>query len=62
MNLILVTLLPMIFTRKSSWTSFSAANGQLMLFENGTYHEQKPHEIVKQIAVEDIKIFKSFKK
>jgi glycosyltransferase involved in cell wall biosynthesis len=62
MNMILISLLPLILTRKSSWKAFSAANGQCMLFENNIYREQNPHEIVKDIAVEDIEIFKIYKK
>ncbi|MEE4177660.1 MAG: glycosyltransferase [Bacteroides sp.] len=62
MNWILVSLLPLIFTRISSWTSFSAANGQFMLFHAKTYRKHHFHQMVRSQKVEDIIIFRKLKK
>jgi len=62
MNWILVSLLPLIFTRISSWPSFSAANGQFMLFDAGVYHKETFHKVLKSHKVEDIAIFRLMKK
>lgn len=62
MDWILVSLLPLIMTRVSSWTSFSAANGQFMLFNGATYRKHQFHQMVKSSKVEDIIIFRKIKK
>lgn len=62
MNFILLSLLPMILTRKSTHSSLSAANGQFMLFEKNTYHRIIPHEQVKNEPAEDILIARLYKK
>jgi glycosyltransferase involved in cell wall biosynthesis len=61
MNWILVSLLPLILTRISPWVSFSAANGQFMLFDAKTYRKQHFHQMVKFYKVEDIIIFRNLK-
>jgi glycosyltransferase involved in cell wall biosynthesis len=61
MNWILVSLLPLILTRASSWPSFSAANGQFMLFDADIYHRHRFHEEVRHHKVEDILIFRMMK-
>ena len=61
MNSILLSLLPMVLTRKSSRPSLAAANGQFMLFEKETYLEIQPHEKVKKHPVEDILIARMYK-
>lgn len=61
MNWILVSLLPLIFTRISPWVSFSAANGQFMLFDAGIYGKHQFHQMVKGQKVEDIIIFRKLK-
>ncbi len=62
MNSILLSLLPMILTRKSPRPSLAAANGQLMFFEKNTYLQVLPHEQVKNQMVEDILIARLYKK
>ncbi len=62
MNYILVSLLPLILVRKSSWPSFSAANGQCMFFNGSVYHQTDPHGRVRQQRVEDITIARLLKK
>ncbi|MFP4288558.1 MAG: glycosyltransferase [Bacteroidales bacterium] len=62
MNWILVSLLPLIFTRISGWSSFSAANGQFMLFEASVYRKHQYHKIHCTNKVEDITIFRYMKK
>jgi len=62
MNWILVSLLPLILTRVSSWASFSAANGQFMLFDAKIYAKNLFHQMVKADKVEDIIIFRKLKK
>lgn len=61
MNWVLVSLLPLILTRVSSWSSFSAANGQFMLFDAGVYRQHRFHEMVRSHQVEDILIFRKMK-
>lgn len=56
MHFILLTLLPLVLVRKSPYASLSAANGQFMFFERGTYNKYKPHEHAKRTTAEDIKI------
>jgi glycosyltransferase involved in cell wall biosynthesis len=62
MNWILLGLLPLILTRQSNMASFSAANGQFMLFRADIYHKYGFHERVKGKMVEDIEIFRLMKK
>jgi len=62
MNVILLSLLPLILVRKSRRPSLAAANGQFMLFDARVYKERSPHETVKSNKVEDIEIARNFKK
>ena len=62
MNWVLVSLLPLILTRVSSWPSFAAANGQFVLFDAAVYHRYRFHEMVKRHQVEDIVIFRKMKR
>ena len=62
MNYILLSLLPLVLVRKSTYPSLSAANGQYMLFNSEKYFEINPHEIMKANKVEDIEIARYFKK
>jgi glycosyltransferase involved in cell wall biosynthesis len=62
MNFILLSLLPLILVRKSSFPSLSAANGQFMLFNADIYKKTAPHEKMKMENVEDIAISQYFKK
>ncbi len=62
MNWVLTGLLPLILTRISSWPSFSAANGQFMLFRADVYHRYGFHSMIKGEIVEDIEIFRQMKK
>jgi glycosyltransferase involved in cell wall biosynthesis len=61
-NWILLTLLPLNLVRKSSWSSFSAANGQCMLFDGDNYRKNQWHKSVKAEVVEDIAIMREMKK
>jgi glycosyltransferase involved in cell wall biosynthesis len=61
-NWILLTLLPLGLVRKSTWSSFSAANGQCMVFDGNNYRKNQWHKVVKHIIVEDIGIMKAMKK
>jgi len=62
MNFILLSLLPLILVKKSSFPSLSAANGQYMLFNADIYKKTTPHEKMKMENVEDIAISRYFKK
>lgn len=62
MNWILLSLLPLIMVRLSGWKSFSAANGQFMLFDAKSYKELHPHKLFRQNKAEDIAILHFFKK
>ncbi len=62
MNWILVSLLPLLLTRIAPWSSFSAANGQFMLFRAEVYHREQFHKSLKDQKVEDIAIFRLMKK
>jgi|WetSurSiteA1Bulk_404760.scaffolds.fasta_scaffold19545_2 glycosyltransferase involved in cell wall biosynthesis len=62
MNYILLSLLPLILVRTSGFSSFSAANGQFMLFDALVYKTLKPHEKMKINPVEDIAISRMYKK
>jgi len=61
-NWVLLSLLPLFMVRKSSWKSFSAANGQFMLFDANIYRKILPHQHFKQEKVEDIAIMYYYKK
>lgn len=61
MNWILLSLLPLIMVRWSGWKSFSAANGQFMMFDAKTYNELLPHQQFKENKVEDIAILRFYK-
>jgi len=61
MNLILLSLLPMRLIRLSHRPSLAAANGQFMLFEAGTYREQRYHEQVRDQNVEDMAVIRLMK-
>jgi len=62
MNFILLSLLPLILVRKSSYHSLAAANGQFMLFNAHTYRDIDPHLLMRSEKVEDIKIARYLKK
>jgi len=62
MNWVLVSLLPLKLTRLSPWPSFSAANGQFMLFDAQVYAGHRFHREVRTHNVEDILIFRLMKK
>lgn len=62
MNWVLTGLLPLILTRIPGWPSFSAANGQFMMFRAEKYHMYRFHEQVKAHSTEDIEIFRLMKK
>jgi hypothetical protein len=62
MNYILLSLLPLILVRKSTFTSLAAANGQFMLFSSTAYREIQPHLMMKNNKVEDIAISRFYKK
>lgn len=61
MNQIVLSLLPLILVRKSSWSVFSAANGQFMLFDGVVYQTLKPHERFRKEKVEDLRIARYLK-
>lgn len=61
MNWILLSLLPLFMVRWSSWISFSAANGQFMMFNTVTYKQLLPHNHFRNNKVEDIAIIKYYK-
>lgn len=62
MNYILLSLLPLSLTRLSKRPSLSAANGQVMLFDAGTYRSGNYHQMLRMEAVEDIRIMQEMKK
>jgi len=62
MNYILLTLLPLILVRVSTYPAHAAANGQFMLFEAESYQRLQPHYVFRNSAVEDIAIARFFKK
>ena len=62
MNWILLSLLPLPMVRFGLRSSFSAANGQFMMFRANVYHKLQPHSIVRSSAVEDIEIMTLYKK
>ena len=61
MNWILLTLLPLQLIRSTRWKSFSAANGQFMLFPALLYRENQFHRQVRGERVEDIEIMRRMK-
>lgn len=61
MNWILLSLLPLILVRTIKNPSFSAANGQFMMFKTDTYKEHWPHKLFRNHMAEDIAIIKYFK-
>jgi glycosyltransferase involved in cell wall biosynthesis len=62
MNWILLSLLPLPLVKNCSWKSFSAANGQFMLFKTDDYKDLNPHEKFRMSRAEDIEISRYFKK
>lgn len=62
MNWVLLSLLPLILTRKSHIPSLAAANGQFMLFKAAIYHRHLFHQQFRKQPAEDIAIAKSMKK
>lgn len=62
MNWILLSLLPIVLVRLSSFVSLSAANGQFMFFEGAAYRRQEPHSRFRSSAVEDMAIVQYYKK
>ncbi len=62
MNWILLSLLPLPLVKKCSWKSFSAANGQFMLFKTDDYKKLVPHEKFRMSRAEDIEISRYYKR
>ena len=62
MNYILLSLLPLVFVRKSSYVSLAAANGQFMLFDSHVYNKYRPHEKFRKNMVEDIQTARYLKR
>ena len=58
---ILLSLLPLFLIRRCRWTSFAAANGQMMLFRGDLYRRYHFHEAVKERLAEDIEIMRLVK-
>jgi chlorobactene glucosyltransferase len=58
----LLSLLPLFLIRRCRWTSFAAANGQMMLFRGDLYHRYRFHEAVKEQLAEDIEIMRMVKR
>ena len=61
MNWILLSLLPMILVSKTTFSSLSAANGQLMMFETENYRNHQWHSKVRNQNVEDIRLARMVK-
>ncbi|MGE5349879.1 MAG: glycosyltransferase [Actinomycetota bacterium] len=59
---ILLSLLPLFLIRRCRWSSFAAANGQMMLFHAMTYRRYRFHERVREKLAEDIEIMRLLKK
>ena len=59
---ILLSLLPLFLIRRCRWSSFSAANGQMMLFHGVTYRRYRFHEKVRDRMAEDIEIMRLVKR
>ena len=62
MNWILLSLLPLPMVMYSPRVSFSAANGQFIMFRAHVYHKLQPHAIVRSNPAEDIAIMRLYKK
>ena len=62
MNVILLTLLPLRFVQWFSLASFSAANGQFMMFKSQNYLQNNWHTRFKSSYVEDIAIARTMKR
>lgn len=62
MNWVLLSLLPLILTRKSRLPSLAAANGQFMLFNPETYHRHLFHQLFRKQPAEDIAIAREMKR
>ncbi len=62
MNWILLSFLPLICVKQTSFQLFSGANGQFMLFNGADYRQNRWHEKVKSQHVEDILIMRKIKK
>ena len=62
MHYILLTLLPISLIQNSKWTSFSAGNGQCMLYKTDKYLQVSPHNVLKNVITEDIESVRLFKK
>lgn len=58
----LLSLLPLFLIRRCRWSSFSAANGQMMLFHGETYRRYRFHERVRNSLAEDIEIMRLVKR
>ncbi|MEL6132865.1 MAG: glycosyltransferase family 2 protein, partial [Bacteroidota bacterium] len=61
MHYLLLSLLPLWWIYRLPFPSMAAANGQFMLFKACDYREQKWHEQVKSVIVEDIAIMQKIK-
>ena len=61
MHWVLLSLLPLKFTRDAFSPSFAAANGQFMMFETGSYRQHQWHQKVKNRMTEDIYIARMMK-
>jgi len=59
---VLLSLLPLFLIRRCRWSSFSAANGQMMLFHGATYKRYRFHEKVRDRMAEDIEIMRLIKR
>lgn len=59
---ILLSLLPLLLVRRCSWSSFSAANGQMMLFRRSDYSRVGFHRVVREYMAEDIEIMRVVKR
>ena len=62
MNWILLSLLPLPLVKNCSGSSFSAANGQFMLFRRDVYTQLQPHYKFRMSRAEDIEISRYYKK
>ncbi len=59
---ILLSMLPLFLIRRCRWSSFSAANGQMMRFRGDTYRRYCFHERVRDRLAEDIEIMRLVKR
>lgn len=62
MNWILLSLLPLALVRYCRWSSFSAANGQFMMFRTSVYKRYWFHSMVRGKLTEDIVIARLMKR